>query len=151
MLTTLPQRNPSDERGFTLIEVMIVVAILGLIAAIAIPNYSSYINRARRTEAQTALQDAAQFMQRFYAANNRYDTSVSGTNVSLPVSLRTIPANSSGAATYYTLTVLAAANTYTLTATPSNVMASDACGAYTLVQTGARGSLGSLSVAQCWR
>jgi type IV pilus assembly protein PilE len=151
MMMTSPQRNPNNERGFTLIEVMIVVAILGIIAAIAIPNYSSYVNRARRAEAQTALQDAAQFMQRFYAANNRYDTSVSGTALTLPVSMRTIPINTSGSATYYNLTVQTAANTYTLTATPVNVMASDACGAYTLVQTGARGSLGSLSVAQCWR
>jgi type IV pilus assembly protein PilE len=150
-LLTSPPTHGADQRGFSLIELMVVVAIVAIIAAVAIPNYTGYVNRTRRVEAQTALQDAAQFMQRFYAANNRYDTSVAGTALTLPVNIRTVPVNTTGTATYYNLTVQTTANTYTLTATPVNLMASDPCGAYTLVQTGARGSLGSLPVTQCWR
>jgi type IV pilus assembly protein PilE len=66
--------------GFTLIEVMIVVAIISLLAAIALPSYQSYVARSNRAAAKTQLLQAAQYMQRFYAANDRYDADRAGNN-----------------------------------------------------------------------
>ncbi len=61
-----------DCNGFTLIEVLIVTAILGLIAAIAYPSYAGYMTGARRIEGQTALLDALQQQERYYAQHNTY-------------------------------------------------------------------------------
>ena len=58
--------------GFTLIEVMIVIAIIGVLAAIAYPNYSAYVTRSRRVEGQIALIENMQQQERFYTQNNRY-------------------------------------------------------------------------------
>ena len=60
-------------RGFTLIELMIVVAIVAVLASLAYPSYTRYVKRGQRAGAQVALNEAAQFMQRYYSANNAYD------------------------------------------------------------------------------
>lgn len=60
------------QKGFTLIELMVVVAIIAILAAFAIPAYSSYMERGRRSEAKAALLDAAQQMQRYYSVQNTY-------------------------------------------------------------------------------
>ena len=60
--------------GFTLIELMIVVGILGVLAAIAYPNYTEYVQRSNRGEGQALLNDAAASQERFFAQNNRYVT-----------------------------------------------------------------------------
>src|ERR1700709_710648 len=64
--------------GFTLIEIMIAVAIIGILVAVALPSYTSYVQRARRADARTQLLLAAQYMQRFYAANDQYAKSRDG-------------------------------------------------------------------------
>lgn len=138
------QRNS----GFTLIEVMVVVAIIGILSAVAFPSYTEYIRRGNRAEATAALLEAQQFMERYYAANNRYSTTVNG-NPTLPARLQTLP---SSGGTRYTLGVAATVNTYTLTATPSGSMAADKCGALTITNTGVKGrSSTGPTVAECWR
>ncbi len=62
----------SNKSGFTLIEVLIVVAILGILAAIAIPSYTKYITSSRRADGQVALLEAAQKMERYFTNNNTY-------------------------------------------------------------------------------
>lgn len=70
----MPERPslPARHAGFTLIELMIVVAIIGIIAAIAIPSYSQYVERTRATDAQGALTSLASSLERFHTQNSTY-------------------------------------------------------------------------------
>ncbi|MEO8022846.1 type IV pilin protein [Polaromonas sp.] len=134
--------------GFTLLELMIVVAIVGILAAVALPSYSEHVRRGNRAEATSALLEARQFMERYYAANSRYTTSAD-VNPALPARLQTLPP---GGAARYTLSVEATVNSYTLTAVPSGGMAVDKCGSLSVTHTGVKGKSGAgLSVADCWR
>lgn len=133
-------------RGFTLIEVMVVVAIVGILAAVAYPSYVEYVQRGYRSEARTALMEAQQFMERFYAANSRYTTDAAGAvSPALPARLQNVPTNSPR----YTLSVAATLNSYTLTATTTGT---DRCGNLTLTNTGVKGRSGTGgTVQECWR
>lgn len=129
--------------GFTLIEVVIVTAIVAILAAIAIPNYFQYIARGHRSEARMTLTQAAQWMERWRTQNNSYQ------GAALPVALQRSPA--SGAIVYNITVATPTAGTYTLTATPApGPMQNDACQAFTLDQTGLRGVSGTETVDRCW-
>ena len=69
------------QRGFTLIEVMIVVAIVGILSAIAYPSYQEYVAKSRRATLVGLLQQGQQWMERFYTENYRYDQNSTGTAV----------------------------------------------------------------------
>jgi type IV pilus assembly protein PilE len=69
------QRRPARSRGFTLIEVMITVAIVGILAAVAFPQYSSYVRRGQQPEAFNALSDYRTKMEQYYQDNRNYGTS----------------------------------------------------------------------------
>ena len=139
-------------RGFTLIEVMIVVAILGIVSAIALPSYRAHIDRSRRADARTQLLQAAQFMQRFYTANDSYQYDRAGNSSSdqMPPQLKRSPADGSQV---YALTVSASTSAYTLTMAPiaGSPLANDACGSFTLTSTGVRGVTGTKSRDECWK
>lgn len=129
--------------GFTLIELMITVGIVAVLAAIAIPSYSGYVARARRADARGQLVQVAQFMQRFYAANDNFSTDRAGNNVvdRVPVNLLQSPADG---APVYNLAVPAAtlsSTSYEVRMVPvaAGVMGKDACGSFTLTSTGVRG------------
>jgi len=140
------QRPAAVASGFTLIELMIVLAIIGILAMVAYPSYMESANRGQRSSARTSLLEAQQFMERFYSANSRYTTDEAGTaSPTLPTRLLAVPTE----APRYNLTVVATLNGYTLTATP---IGADICGDLTLTHTGVKGrSATEPSVAECWR
>lgn len=127
----------SSQTGFTLIELMIVVAIIGIIATIAYPNYIEYVDRARRSDAQGALTGLSGAMERFYASNNTYQgAAAAGADTGAPA-IYPDEAPLDGSQKYYDLTIQAAgASSYTLRATPKGGQVGD--GTLELDSSGAR-------------
>lgn len=149
----MKQHTHQLSAGFTLIEVMIVAAIISILAAIAYPSYQEHVRKARRADAQTALMELAQFMERHYTANGRYLTAANANPANAAPALPFTDAPKDGATKFYTLEFSATptASAYTLRAVPKNAMANDSCGTLTLAHTGAKGQKAGATLAQCWR
>lgn len=142
----MKSKNIVPVRGFTLIEVMITLAIVGILVAIALPSYREHMARSKRAEAQGTLLEAAQYMQRFYSANDAFTTT-------LPAALLSVPRDGSTSANY-TLSAATTTTTFTLTATlqAGSSMAGDKCGSFVLSSIGTRSnSGGTASPRDCWK
>lgn len=125
--------KPKKSQGFTLIELMIVVAIVAITASIALPSYQSHIQKTRRGVAKADLMELTSFMQRFYTENNRFDQDRAGNAVALPFN----ESPTDGATKYYDLTLVVAQSSYTLSAAPKGAQSSDSCGTLGVAHTGA--------------
>lgn len=126
-------------RGFSLIELMIVVAIIAIISAIAYPSYQNSVRKTNRSDAMTTMLDTAQRLERCYTSFGSYN------NASC-----TVPASVTSPKGYYTVTVATTAATYTLTGTPvsGTSQAQDSlCASFTLTNTGQKTSTGG---GTCW-
>lgn len=129
--------------GFTLIELMIVVAIGSIIMAIAVPSYQNYMARARRADAKAGLQQAALWLERAQTATGTYPLAAA-----FPASL-----SNAGNPPTYQIGLVSNGVTYTLTAAPIGVQAGDGCGSFTLTNAGVRnvvGAVAPLNLGECW-
>lgn len=141
-------KHTGRAEGFTLIELMIVVAVLAIIAAIAYPSYNSHVTKTRRAAAASCTLEAAQFMERFYTTNLRYNEDRNGNAVALPQlqCIRDIE-------DHYTVQLAAVDSaSYLVEAVPQGTQAArdEACGALSLDQTGEKDVDGGAEVKACW-
>lgn len=132
------------QKGFTLIELMIVVAIIGILAAVAYPAYQGYVEDTRRGQAQADLLELVQFLERRYS--NGFDYRKADTSApDLPFT--TSPRNGNPVAYNITFSGAVARDSFTLQAAPTTLQAGDGCGTLTIDEEGNR----TPATAGCWR
>jgi type IV pilus assembly protein PilE len=157
----------SRKTGFTLLELMVALVVIGILSAIAFPSYQEQVRRAKRAEGKTALLKAAQLQERIYITGDpgvANSLATYANNTRLPV----LFGLASGATVYsgenpqlntgaYTITVDALGGTCTdfrqcfvVRATPNGSFTDAKCGQLTLTSTGVRGNTGTETAARCW-
>ena len=134
-------------RGFTLIEVMIVVAIVAILAAIAMPSSESYVRKSRRADAQSFMSEVVARQQHFLLDRRAYGTSITAAPAANGLGM-TIPTNVSS---YYAVTMVTDNTTsppsFLVTGTPSGQQAQEKCGTLTIDQRGVKAASGT---GICW-
>jgi type IV pilus assembly protein PilE len=133
----------SRNAGFTLVELLVVMLVIAILAAIAIPGYGRYVARANRGAVKACMTEYAQWYERLYTTTLTY----------VPAAAPVMGcATESNLDQRYTITTASAARTYTVTATPSTVQASrdSACGTLTLNEAGTKTHSGGAPAGSCW-
>lgn len=135
-------------RGFTLIELMVVVAVIAILASVAYPSYQDSVRKSRRAQVKADMVELAQRYERFHTVNNTYSGfwagayGAVGTPVESPLT---------GGTVAYRITTAEAVDSFTLTAAPQGNQQKDTrCGALTLANTGVKTEGGSGVLSDCW-
>jgi type IV pilus assembly protein PilE len=134
--------NVTNQKGFTLIEVMVVVAIVGILAGIAYPSYTEYVARSNRSEGQRELMRIANLMEQRFLDTRAYTEDMTD------LGLNADPYITDTGGSHYSIDASVNGRTYTLTATARGHQATidSACGTLTVTDTGLKGSSGT----DCW-
>ena len=128
--------------GFTLIELMIVVAVVAILAAIAVPSYQEQVRKSRRAQAKADIVEYVQMAERFFTVIYTY------VGFALPA---TVSPREAGATPRYNLAASTqTATQFVLTATATGPQASDRCGDLSVSNTGLKTESGSATLAECW-
>ncbi|WP_046006674.1 type IV pilin protein [Pseudoalteromonas rubra] len=137
------KRTKRTEQGFTLIEMMITIAILGILASIAYPSYSEYVRRAARAEAAATLLDAANKQEQYFVDNRQYASSLA--DLGLPTTTEN---------DYFSLEIVLNndLNAFLIRASASGgPLAGDTeCTTLTINNLNVRGSTGTFTADRCW-
>jgi type IV pilus assembly protein PilE len=133
----ITMRTSRVAAGFSLIELMVVVAIIGILASIALPSYNEHTRKTRRAAGAACAAAVAQQAERYYTTNLTYTGFAANTSICEPKALE-----------YYTVAASGTpdAKTYTIAATPKGVMSGDSCSTLSIDQTGRK----SPTTAGCW-
>jgi type IV pilus assembly protein PilE len=137
-------------RGFTLIELMIVITIIGILSAIAVPSYNNYVLRGKRSEGRTAIMDAAARQERVYSDNNQYTSTIGtgGLGISDPSGCSATGVQSETCK--YTLTTAATNSNQAFTATATPTFIDPECAILSVNQAGTKTATGTDTVINCW-
>lgn len=148
-------RKPGKHAGFTLIETMVTLGIVGILAAIAYPSYVEQMRNTRRADAEGALMGLAGAMERHFTLNNSYKgAAAGGGDTGVPaIFAASVPIDSTKAT--YNLSILSADDSsFQIQAAPTGVQASDRCGNLLLDQKLYRNvsqAAAGVSASDCWR
>ena len=134
-------------KGFSLMELMIAVAIIAILAGVAYPSYQDQVRKSRRADAKIALAELNQSLERFFTTNNTYLGATLGDG---SVATDIYPQKSADG--HYNLSISTqTASTFTLTASATGNQASDSqCASYTLTHTGIKGGTSGGPEGGCW-
>lgn len=148
------QRRHAGAHGFTLMELLITVAILGILASVAIPQYQQYVMRARRAEAKSALARVQGAQERYFTVNNTYTTDPTQLGLGACTAPNTTPSADTCASSNYVITIgtitgSTIATSYALSAAP--VKGDAMCGTLTIDSLNTKNvSGGTGSIDTCW-
>ncbi len=143
----------ATSRGFSLIEIMIVVVIIAILAGVAYPSYNNHVRKTNRAEAKARLLQLAQLEERTFTEKNTYTTNIAGL---LGVSGTVYSGSNNSASSAYQITAAAEggktiATTFVLSAVPQGSQTADtSCGTLRLTHTGKKEFSGSGSLKDCW-